>query len=255
MALADHPSFPQPPDQSELVWRYLDTPKLLSLLLHRALYLGRVDLFPDKFEGTHTRPTREALLRQLTAPPPGPGMTSEQAASVVAHIMSNPKIFRKTMFASCWCLRNYESEAMWRLYCGTGERVALVLPYARLKDSLTDLLTFIGKVTYLDYGRDFIQMDNVFNYVMHKRREFQHESEVRIAGTRMLPSLMGEGWETRMPTSVSLPWEARDHVDRIVVRPYASPWYLETIREAVAQIAPGLEDRVQPSSMGGDPPT
>ena len=253
MALLDHESFPQPSDPSELVWRYMDTPKLLSLLLRQALFLGRVDLFPDKYEGTHTRPTREALLRQLTSPrPTGTGLGPEQARHLAQQMIKAPRLVRKMMYASCWCLLKHESEAMWRLYSGTGEGVALVLPYSRLKESLTDPVAFVGTMTYIDYGSEFIQLGNMFNYVMHKRREFQHEREVRIV--RMAPDdIVGPDWETKLPASLALPWVAKDHVQSIVVSPYAAPWYLDTIRETVARVSPGLEDRVVASTMGGDP--
>lgn len=252
MALDDHPSFPQPKDPSVLVWRYLDTPKLLSLLLSKVLSLGRVDLFPDKFEGTHTRPTREALLRQLTATPPM-GLSPERVKLMVDQIMSSPGMIRKWMFASCWCMSNHESEAMWRLYCGTGNGVALVLPYAQLKASLTDATTYIGKVTYIDYGRDFIDVGNGFNYVMHKRREFQHECEIGIVTMRPTDTTK-PGSEGQVPTSFTLPWVPEEHLQSIVVSPYATTWYLQTMREIVARITPGLTERVVPSPMGGDPP-
>ena len=39
-----HQEFPQPDDPTVLAWRYLDLPKLLSLLLKKELYLTRLDL-------------------------------------------------------------------------------------------------------------------------------------------------------------------------------------------------------------------
>ena len=61
MPLVDHPSFPQPQNPSVPLWRYMDTPKLLWLLLHREIYLRRVDLLPDKFEGTAPKLAREVV--------------------------------------------------------------------------------------------------------------------------------------------------------------------------------------------------
>jgi hypothetical protein len=53
--VSTHPAFQQPPDTSILAWRYPDLPKLLALIIKRELYLRRLDLLPDKFEGLYPR--------------------------------------------------------------------------------------------------------------------------------------------------------------------------------------------------------
>ena len=252
MALPDHESFPQPPDPSILAWRYIDTPKLLSLLLQRALHLGRVDLLPDKFEGTQTKPTRDLVVRALTAPAPrGGGMHPDQALKLADQIEKSSDVARRTCYASCWSLRNHESEAMWRLYCGLKDGVALVLPYARLRGSLHDdpERTYIGTVTYLDYETSPIPGQNIFNLVMHKRREFEYEHEARVISWR-LPESFNVSKLDALPAAITLPWQPEEYIERIVVTPYADPWYLHTIKDLVRLAAPRLVDRVLPSSMG-----
>jgi hypothetical protein len=58
-----HPSFRQPKDPSVLVWRYMDLAKLLSLLSLQKLYLRRLDLLPDKYEGVYPRRVRQVLAK------------------------------------------------------------------------------------------------------------------------------------------------------------------------------------------------
>jgi hypothetical protein len=247
MALPDHPSFPQPPDPSVLAWRYIDTPKLVSLLLRRELHLRRVDLLPDKFEGTHPKLTRGLVLAQLTSPAPqGAGLDRETAERLIPDFVGpDSKFMRSTAYASCWRLGNRESEAMWRLYCGTSEGVALVLPYSRLRASLDDPTTYLGIVTYVDFETEVFSLRNMFNLVMHKRREFEHEDEARLVSWRPPPA--------KLQPSIALPWAPEEHIQRIVVSPYADAWYLDTIRELVARIAPPLSERIEPSPMGGGP--
>ncbi len=184
----------------------------------------------------------------------GAGLTAELAQQFVEQYMATPNNLRRTIYASCWRLGNHESEAMWRLYCGTREGAALVLPYERLKSSLTDPRTYIGQVKYIDYDRDVIRGDNVLNQVMHKRREFEHEREARIVSWQMI-SLPNEPARdfTNPPPAISLRWEPEQHLERIVISPYADPWYLETIRDTVARISPDLVARVVASSMGEAP--
>jgi len=146
---------------------------------------------------------------------------------------------------------NHESEAMWRLYCGTSQGVALVLPYSRLRDSLDDPTTFLGIVSYVDFETEVFSLHNMLNPVMHKRREFKHEDEARVVSWR--PPADGDWLTVELPPSIALPWAPEEHVERIVVSPYADAWYLDTIRELVDRIAPPLGERIEPSPMGGGP--
>ena len=54
-ASTQHKSFPQPPDPSISVWRYMDLAKLMWLLQRRALYFSRLDKLGDPFEGHYTK--------------------------------------------------------------------------------------------------------------------------------------------------------------------------------------------------------
>jgi hypothetical protein len=250
MPLADHPSFPQPKNPTLPVWRYLDTPKLLSLLLRREIYLRRLDLLPDKFEGTHPKLTWELIRQQLAKEAT---LTPEQVRSIVADMGGTRGPMRRINYASCWCLQEHESEAMWRLYCGVEEGVALVLPYSGLKASLDDPSTYIGAVTYLDYETQVFPIGNTFNPAMHKRREFAYEHEVRIVAARMPPKPIVEWTEADLPSSIALPWDPESNLARIVVSPYAPEWYLEIVRETVRKIAPALAERVVASAMTAGP--
>jgi hypothetical protein len=57
-----HKEFPQPEDPTVLAWRYVDLPKLLSLLLTKKLHLTRLDALEDKLKAPfHYRPNRRCL--------------------------------------------------------------------------------------------------------------------------------------------------------------------------------------------------
>jgi hypothetical protein len=75
-----------------------------------------------------------------------------------------------------------ESIAMWSLYNSGSEGVAVQTTVGQLKVALRHdpRITLIGRVTYLDYERDtMINSLNTISPLMHKRRSFQHEAEVR----------------------------------------------------------------------------
>ena len=130
---ATHPSFPQPPDTSTLAWRYMDLPKLLSLIVKRELYLRRLDLMPDKYEGLYPAQVPAALTQAIAA---SGAVAADRAREIADHLANFAKESRKRLFVSCWHLGNIESEAMWRIYCGAGGGAAIVLPYTMLSASI-----------------------------------------------------------------------------------------------------------------------
>jgi hypothetical protein len=49
-----HPNAQLPDDPETMVWRYMDWWKFEALVRNRALYLRRLDLVQDKFEGSYS---------------------------------------------------------------------------------------------------------------------------------------------------------------------------------------------------------
>lgn len=112
-----HQSFPQPDTGSVKVWRYLSLPKLISLLHSQRLHFIRADQLRDDFEGSVTRGVQEKWRR-------------------VERMSSLRLEMKRQVFASCWHENNADSEAMWRLYCGETDGVALKTSYETLDRSL-----------------------------------------------------------------------------------------------------------------------
>jgi hypothetical protein len=245
---ATHPNFPQPPDTSVLAWRYMDLPKLLSLIVNRELYLRRLDLMPDKYEGLYPAQVSTALAQVIA----GSGdVTADQAREIADYRVNYAKESRKRLFVSCWHLGNIESEAMWRIYCGAGGGAAIVLPYATLSASINTAQTnaYLGTVTYIDYATALLTVGNVFTPALHKREQFQYEREARVVMLWVDAAATAPNQE---PPSISVPWDIAV-VDRIVVSPYAAEWYVETVRAVVERLAPGLGAKVIHSPMAQDP--
>jgi hypothetical protein len=239
-----HPAFPQPSDPSVLAWRYMDLSKLESLLSKRELYLRRLDLLPDKYEGLYPRRVRKALAAHYAKH----GLTEDQAIELSNHRVDFAKESRQMMFVNCWHLGNHESEAMWRIYCGGDNGLAIVLPYRDLRTSVSNGSAWIGAVSYLDFDSDLLGPGNAFVVALHKRREFAYEQEARILSFGTYPMAT----PADRPPSVSLPWQP-ETIQRIVVSPYAAPGYLQKTRDVTERFAPGLGQRVVQSGMVADP--
>jgi hypothetical protein len=136
---------------------------------------------------------------------------------------------------------------MWRIYCGTANGVAIALPYEELFRSV-DIATpsspvmskaMVGEVTYMNFREETFHPGNQFSLAMHKRREFNYETEVRIA--KLVTSPVDA-------VSIPIPWPTK-HIHKIVVGPYAQSWFAEVVREVVERLAPGMSSKVVESSM------
>lgn len=358
-----HKQFPQPDEPAVLAWRYLDLPKLLSLLLTKELHLTRLDALEDKFEGTLPLHTEQAMLAELR-----PTMTSEKAwamiekAAYFGRKLRNPELIkefvqryfgatsdgaqdnfaatfgifslfcmvqltriggaaglatletkgekpelqaqlddsafsgeltksvgilpgnqilvdletnyeripperreatirdianwmlsqfasnRQQLFVNCWHLGLHESEAMWRIYCGREDGVAIVLRYSHLRDSIKESNSFIGAVKYISYETGMLTELGTYSIAMYKRKEFEHENEARIVQQRIVPASLGQA-----STSIQMSWDPEAHIERIVISPYSRPWYAGIVKGIVAKIAPTLSAKVVESSMSRPP--
>ena len=97
---ATHPAFPQPPDISTLAWRYMDLPKLLSLIVNRELYLEQLDLMPDEYEGLYPAQVSAMLAAQ--------GVPAAKAKETADSCVAFARESRKKLFVSCWHLSHIE---------------------------------------------------------------------------------------------------------------------------------------------------
>lgn len=89
---------------------------------------------------------------------------------------------RKQFLVNCWHLSNYESAAMWKVYGRDDDSVAIISDYGRMREVLAgvDATLYCGKVAYLDYHSDSVDLSNSFYPVLRKRKSFEYEQEVRL---------------------------------------------------------------------------
>src|SRR5262249_14030892 len=178
MPYQPHHVFHAPAPNAPLL-RYLDFEKFVWLLDHQALYFARADRLGDRFEGSMSRANLAA--REQSHPKTLWGLGPDQ----VQQLEATRRALLLQTFVNCWTRSSYESVAMWRLYVGQGNGVAIQSTFTRLRDAVGDepRPVFIGKVEYLDYDRDVIPERNTFYPFMRKRRSFEYEREVRALAT------------------------------------------------------------------------
>lgn len=223
-----HEAFRQPRSGHTKVWRYIDLPKLIWTLEQKALYFARLDMLVDAFEGAVTQPT--------------------YASQQLEH---RPEVFsefrrvdmRRQTFVNCWRVGDSESEAMWRLYCRGKAGVALQTTYSRLDRSLSSVLS-LGVVQYVDYEVDIMQAPkNMLSAVMHKRKSFEHEREVRAVAWRRNPLVRAAFPLAPDNHGLLVPWDPMC-LEAVFVHPEAEAWYADVVRSVLHRYFAGLENLV-----------
>lgn len=238
----EHPCFPQPEDRSSIVWRYMPLAKFISLLQSSCIYLARIDLLNDPHEGS--LPSALVMARNL-------GFQKHGSERILPQVLALNQQVRQACYANCWALNPFESEALWRLYTSNDDGVAIKTTYQALVDIVEpDNSLYIGKIGYLDYETEWFPLGNLFYPVMHKRRAFAHESEVRIVKMQdeylSLESPPG-------PLGLSVPINLESLIQTIYINPYSQPWYADTVEAVIDKFAPELRSRIQWSRMKNAP--
>jgi hypothetical protein len=234
-----HSSFPQPRNNMAKVWRYIDLAKFVSLIQSRSLYLAPLDKLDDPYEGTITSRTAAGVnehFKQI-----GSANTYETFSK---HFQES----RKSTFVCCWHINEHESEAMWRLYGGSGG-IAVQTTYSKLVESIEfQHDVYIGLVSYIDYPTGILPDVNGFTPAMHKRASFAHEREVRFVwywGSVPYPD--------QTPNHLTMPWDLESYVEKIYVDPNAPTYYFEAVQAVLKSMAPSLKNRLEWSQMKASP--
>jgi hypothetical protein len=187
----DHPALIQP-DLSDIIYRYLDLEKFEKLLNDSALFFCRSDKFSDIFEGSV--PRREVDYRPIESKRIASfydrSLTDEDALQNSDVLADLHKKSKKSFVVNCWHINTNESDAMWRLYLKSNEGVAIQSTVSKLIQSFSDFNEeiYMSKIRYIDYEQDiyFDEQDypidsyNLISPIVHKRKAFSHESELRI---------------------------------------------------------------------------
>jgi hypothetical protein len=227
------PATAEAPDNSAMLWRYLDKAKFTDLLTTCSLYLCRVDLFGEPFEGSI--PT-----------------------SAITHDIFPMPIDRRFLnhffYANCWHMNSHESVAMWKLYLGDNEGVAIQTRAGRLASSLAKPRhgrLDAGCVEYLDYETGSFDWVGPINAYFRKRVEYRHEMEYRIVYHHFPPDYHSEanrralsGRAVRasvdennvnipMPPGIRVPIDL-SCVERVVMSPSSSHGFHEWVTAIVS---------------------
>jgi hypothetical protein len=217
--------------------------RFVSLLEHRGLYFCRSDRLGDPFEGAV--PQRWLEKSEL-----GHAAQQEQRlmGTVARGSIETLKKLRPWVMISCWHMNEYESAAMWKLYCQGSDGICVQSTYRLLDDALDEEVN-IGQVKYISYDQQSIPLGNLFWPFLYKRRSFEHEREIRAIVCDV----------TRAMAAIDPPvnggaWRQVD-LDRLIqtvyVVPTASDWIVELVQSVMEKYQ--LTKPVNHSGLDAEP--
>ena len=235
-----HP--PTEPAEDTVLWRYMSFTKFASLLTKKALFFARADKLGDPFEGSLTSLTLQAILNDTTL--------GEDRNTLLLMLRNRP---RYTLI-NCWHENETESDAMWKLYAGHGDGVAIKTTYRLLKESLIGKeVVSIEKVKYVDYAIARVQLSNPLAQFIQKRRSFAHEREVRAIIQKL--DIRGDKISVDGPdicdVGIYHDVDVNKLVKEVFVPPYAEDWFSELVQTTAVNF--GLQAPVNKSTLSAKP--
>ncbi len=244
------PSFQRPASPDQVIWRYMDFTKFVSMLDHGALFLARTDLLGDPFEGS--TPKANILLRTALA------STHDLASDAYGSLGAFLKWSRRWTFVNCWHMNDNESAAMWQLYSKSNEGIAVKSTFGLL-DKCIGTRCYMGQVKYLDYdgGSDLIEDWDALSPFIHKRKSFEYEKELRVL-TQNLPKMTRHDG---LPAhDLNAAPKERGHwvnvnlnelIVEVLTAPQGEPWFRDLVESVCRKC--GLSMQIRQSSMDKDP--
>src|SRR5262245_42345396 len=166
--------------------------KYVSLLSQSSLYFCRLDRHTvDTWEGKFPKTQYEAIvaaereshermkviIRQAIEAGKARGEDVSAHEKWLAEPLREGEFYRTQPSWTAingWSENEHESAALWTIYLPGGEGVAVETSFGRLAGAFKPCAepVHIGRVTYLDYSRERIRMDNGMFPLIAKRKSF-----------------------------------------------------------------------------------
>lgn len=174
----------QPVDPSQSLLHYLPLHRFASLISGAAIYLRRLDLFQDQFEGKLPA-ANDSEVSDFTAQFMGQfGMTEKDVNNWKAFLTGTN---RKLTYVHCWFASDSEDVSMWRDYADSGNGVCVRTTARRLGEAISrpsQLGLELRRVTYTGEQEALPEIISCLPAGRKQARpEFIRECEVRIIGT------------------------------------------------------------------------
>jgi hypothetical protein len=232
-------AFITPENPNIKIWRYMDFTKFVYALDKSAFYFTHVDSLGDPYEGSYSR--ANTWIRKLA-------YSNANESRSLDEVLETMRETRKHIYVNCWHMNEGESVAMWRLYAKTNEAICIQSTYEHLKKQLPNYAN-IGMVNYIDYDKEWVPEDSIYNPFLFKRQSFQHEREIRAIiyskDTRISCDIKKDN------NGLSIGLDLNGLIDKVYVSPDSPDWFYELVKNVSTKY--GIRKKVLKSSLDSEP--
>jgi hypothetical protein len=233
-----------PKHLTRTLWRYMSFAKFVWLLQNKRLWLARADTLNDPWE---LALAGEQLERVILRRPIRPLGDSEPEEPILDRAVRINKLWRETTFINCWSSAEHESFALWKLFCGSNDGVAISVPTQSLHQAFGNVKLYV--VTYDEPGT-VLRTPTAMDLATKKRLMFDYEREVRaIATVDTSDPKLGKG-----EFGFTYDIDPEKLIRTIALHPEADSTLMDAVMRAVDDYAPKLRDKVAWSAMREPPP-
>lgn len=132
---------------------------------------------------------------------------------------------------SCWNTdaSEIESMAMWKIYGGGSASVCVESTLGNVLSSMSaprGFNIYTGLVSYLDYKKDFIGIDDPIKFFFNKSKLYEFEKELRFV---LCPVLLEDVKAPRVQFGTSVTVDPKVLIKGVMVSPAASTWFFDLI--------------------------
>ncbi|ADL55682.1 hypothetical protein [Gallionella capsiferriformans] len=227
-------------ESKKTVWRYMSFSKFVWTIQNKCLWLCRAELLDDPWEISLSGEQLRLLISRAPISPIGEPRREpaiERAERIVNY-------WRNNTFINCWNMSEYESNALWQIYCKSTDGVVLQTSYEKL--NLIKGPYSLHQVTYPTHGSNKRTPTHT-DLVTKKLPMYAYENEVRIVH-------FDENEEMQIAKGMQLAFDLEQYIESIRVHPQAEPAFFSTVRSVVETYAPNFKGEVIWSDMKLGPP-
>jgi hypothetical protein len=226
------PASIEAPADARQLWRFMDLPKFSWLVFERRLYMPTIFALRklDPFEGTMSPEVIDKALASMRDRMAKAGPADSQMWDDIRDYRGDVAFlerFAEMAYVSCWYAAEHPSDAMWRLYGGTNNSVAVRTNHAKLKSVLPAHVR-TGLVRYSDAAPN-----GLLPWLFQKRNDFVHEHEVRAMA---LPSLgrLSEMRKCATEHGYAPLVDIDGLIESVAINPLADDWFKTVVEKILA---------------------
>ena len=226
------------PNMNIHLWRYMDIPSFVYMIINNALVFVRADLFGDKYEGKLPDKTANSIDEQARRMSEH-GYIKREFVNF-SDILNN---HNNEVFVNCWCNEKHEMVHMWKIY-SKEYGVAIETDYETLKESIkTNEIIYPTLIKYIDFKKDLIHWKyNALTVYTLKRKEYKSENEFRLIlpYPKSIENILSKNGTNEFDFDIRKELYAKTQViecevdinkliKKIHISPYAPNWYTDMI--------------------------